>query len=597
MILIQIQISSCSFSLQGLAALYPINSLTSPSPRTMQQQPLTRRTTRSSIHSWWSDSNPNLQGPATINLHSAAKPLMRFLHHRQAVDIIKKNRFGPLTDELLDIYASYLPWNFVSTSTKALILSELEERARVPSNAQVIVDSPIFIQLQQMLEWTLDDQNRDREAITLQIAGRPLMESLHHKEALSFIQKNSQQPLSTGILDGYAAYLSWNLLSWSTKGLLLSTLKSRASVESDTQAVLNSPVLCILQQMVEFPEIKPENQDREALALAAAAKYVIQCLHHTIVSALIHKSQDVPLSANLLDKYAAYLTLPSISDSTKATIFDDLKSRACTDDSEAQAVVDSPVFSRVQHVLESREKQQTSILTAAAQALLSALYHQQVLSHEAKTRDKRLSATILQAYASYLSLSSTCISWETKMILLSQLDFRAQQLPSNAQAVVVSPVFALLGELLDSPHIGTRALTCKLLGHLASHASVLELNPCPKLVNIFRNDADFAVEQATFSLSKIAISLDGAQAIVHAIFSDVSDTMTYIWPLWRPVRFVSITSGTDSLCETAITQDLTSELMGQLATHGSELTGACVSREETPSGDVVWKLRLLNRRL
>jgi hypothetical protein len=47
-------------------------------------------------------------GP-TINLHAAAKPLIKLMYHRQAKEVIKKNKGSLLSTELLEIYASYLP--------------------------------------------------------------------------------------------------------------------------------------------------------------------------------------------------------------------------------------------------------------------------------------------------------------------------------------------------------------------------------------------------------------------------------------------------------------------------------------------------------
>jgi hypothetical protein len=87
-----------------VAPLYSFDSLRSPS-----MPPLTRQESRPSIHSWWSDSNPGLQGP-TINLHAAAKPLMRLMYYRQASDILRKNRGSPLTTAIVETYASYFPY-------------------------------------------------------------------------------------------------------------------------------------------------------------------------------------------------------------------------------------------------------------------------------------------------------------------------------------------------------------------------------------------------------------------------------------------------------------------------------------------------------
>jgi hypothetical protein len=81
--------------------------------------PLTRQETRTSVFSWWSDRNPLLKGP-TINLHAVAKPLMKFMYHRQALDFIRKNEDSPISATTLEIYASYFPYVAFS-----LILHEL----------------------------------------------------------------------------------------------------------------------------------------------------------------------------------------------------------------------------------------------------------------------------------------------------------------------------------------------------------------------------------------------------------------------------------------------------------------------------------------
>ncbi|KAF7356379.1 hypothetical protein MVEN_00970300 [Mycena venus] len=113
---------------------------------------LARQDTRPSIHSYWSDSNPGLQGP-TINLHAAAKPLMRLMYHRQVLAFIRKNRDSPLSTPTLEIYLSYFPqvWNYVSSATKHAILEELISRSASKADACTIVDSPVFNSFVQML--------------------------------------------------------------------------------------------------------------------------------------------------------------------------------------------------------------------------------------------------------------------------------------------------------------------------------------------------------------------------------------------------------------------------------------------------------------
>ncbi|KAJ6522675.1 armadillo-type protein [Mycena vulgaris] len=93
---------------------------------------LTRQWTLESVRSWWSDSNPT--GP-NINLHALAKPLMKLMYHRQALDYIAKHDGKPLSRDDMEIYASYLGFKYVSSTTKIAILRELTVRCNYYDNA------------------------------------------------------------------------------------------------------------------------------------------------------------------------------------------------------------------------------------------------------------------------------------------------------------------------------------------------------------------------------------------------------------------------------------------------------------------------------
>ncbi|KAJ7920864.1 armadillo-type protein [Mycena leptocephala] len=116
--------------------------------------PLTRQQTLDSVLSWWSDSNP--VGP-NINLHAAAKPLMRFLYHRDALAFIRKHSRTALTKESMEIYSSYLAYGvllfpscpsadracsykYVSSSTKSAILMDLQTRVTSEDDARAVAD-------------------------------------------------------------------------------------------------------------------------------------------------------------------------------------------------------------------------------------------------------------------------------------------------------------------------------------------------------------------------------------------------------------------------------------------------------------------------
>ncbi|KAJ7246025.1 hypothetical protein C8J57DRAFT_1678739 [Mycena rebaudengoi] len=98
----------------------------------------------------WSDSNPNLRG-ATINLHAAAKPLMKLLYHKQASDFIRNKRDIPLSAKDAQIYGSYLSYEYVSPSTKGVILDDILRRADFECEA-LAVDSNLLHNLIQLLE-------------------------------------------------------------------------------------------------------------------------------------------------------------------------------------------------------------------------------------------------------------------------------------------------------------------------------------------------------------------------------------------------------------------------------------------------------------
>ncbi|KAJ7165372.1 hypothetical protein C8R46DRAFT_306160 [Mycena filopes] len=100
---------------------------------------LRRWPTPQSIYSDWTDSRPP---GATISIHALAKPLSKFLYHRQAIGIIENNRGTPLSKETADILTTYLTFKNILPSTRALVLLHFSLRAASSElDAQVIVES------------------------------------------------------------------------------------------------------------------------------------------------------------------------------------------------------------------------------------------------------------------------------------------------------------------------------------------------------------------------------------------------------------------------------------------------------------------------
>ncbi|KAJ7494116.1 armadillo-type protein [Mycena latifolia] len=110
--------------------------------------PLTRQRTLESILSWWSDSNH--PGP-TLNLHAAAKPVMKLMYDRQALTFVKRNRGVALSRETVEIYWSYVSWKYVPSSTKIAIVKELKSRAQSEEDARVLIHSNMVYKILQFL--------------------------------------------------------------------------------------------------------------------------------------------------------------------------------------------------------------------------------------------------------------------------------------------------------------------------------------------------------------------------------------------------------------------------------------------------------------
>ncbi|KAJ7272407.1 hypothetical protein C8J57DRAFT_280894 [Mycena rebaudengoi] len=111
--------------------------------------PLTRQRTLETLQSWWSDSN---RSGATVNLHAAAKPLMRRMYHQQVLAFMSADAEVPLSPMNAEIYTSYLLSNCVSSSTKNMILQHLATRAETEEDA-LVVQSHMFYHLFELEDW------------------------------------------------------------------------------------------------------------------------------------------------------------------------------------------------------------------------------------------------------------------------------------------------------------------------------------------------------------------------------------------------------------------------------------------------------------
>ncbi|KAF7309140.1 hypothetical protein MKEN_01116100 [Mycena kentingensis (nom. inval.)] len=92
--------------------------------------------TPQSVYSWWSDRNST---GATINLHTAAKPLMWIMYQRQARALIKRERRVLLSARLMDDFEGYICYKHVPAKAKEQILEDLIRRSTTRTDAYFLV--------------------------------------------------------------------------------------------------------------------------------------------------------------------------------------------------------------------------------------------------------------------------------------------------------------------------------------------------------------------------------------------------------------------------------------------------------------------------
>jgi hypothetical protein len=78
------------------------------------------------------------------------------------------------------------------------------------------------------------------------------------------------------------------------------------------------------------------------------------------------------------------------------------------------------------------------------------------------------------------------VSLATKVNILDELGDRTSVSEDDAQALVDSPIFQCIWEMLGSPDPKARSSSCSLLGGLAKHEctipQILEMRGCERLV-------------------------------------------------------------------------------------------------------------------
>ncbi|KAJ7443568.1 armadillo-type protein [Mycena latifolia] len=435
--------------------------------------PLTRQPTQDSLHSWWSDRNP--VGP-TIDLHAAAKPLMRFMYRRDALALIAKNRGIPLSSEGMDIYSSYLAYKYVSSSTKTAILVELESRLESEDDARAVADSFVL---------NLADEFLSSSDTAICKSMCRILGLLAHRET------------------AIPAVLRWNpcqqlvsLLSAVDIEVIMGaaeTLSSIAKCAEGAQAVVDAKVFDSFAELLESPNEKVQKWLREIIGELIRHDTTARAATGAMVSLLRNGNLTVTKrAANIVDHI---ITSPL---GPQALVAGNIL------DAVARLLEDSQMRDWMCDMLKVLADQPHTMAVAAQLVMLC----------------RHKNSNVVESAARVLSSISTS--------------------PGGGRAVVDADVLECVDTLLKSSSAGVLKWTCDMLRELVHHATtptVLRWNPCPQLVSLLSAVDIEVIMGAAETLSSIAQCAEGAQAVVDAKVLDCfaellesPDERAHQWP-------------------------------------------------------------------
>ncbi|KAJ7493038.1 armadillo-type protein [Mycena galericulata] len=445
-----------------------------PPSRIRNKAPLTRQQSRASIHSWWSDSNPRLQG-ATINLHTVTKPLIKFMYHRQALGFIQRNGDTPLSSEILEIYSTYLLYKYVSPITQADILRYLVGRAESEDDACAIVNSPILVQIPQLLDsgsnWVranacvlVGNLARHESSLAAILAAKPYSDVI--QRATFPLGSFAKRP------DGAQAVIDANTLPH-----LSELLESASKGIRKNACVL---VVNLARHESTLAAIFAANPFERLVSLLRALSWirdadtgVIQRATHALVNLAyrLNGAQAV-MSAN---------TLPHLSDllESPSKRVGNLTRHGAT----SPGVLDLKLCMRLVSLLRQ----------------VCRIYSPNQAHFEASDKD----AEVMEAAIYALSQASRWLD--------------------SAQATVLVDAMGVyhIPKLLKSASPEVLQRTCRLVGNLASYEStvlaVLASKPCSPLVQLLSDTNIKTRAEAASALARISEHRDGVAALVDTV--------------------------------------------------------------------------------
>ncbi|KAJ7448805.1 armadillo-type protein [Mycena latifolia] len=344
--------------------------------------------------------------------------------------------------------------------------------------------------LDSVLSWW-SDSNPVGPTISIHAAAKPLMRRMYHRDALAFIRKNHDIPLTNETLQIYSSYLSFKYVSPATKIAILEELSGRADFPPDALVIANSPVLYCVHELSRA--LDPEVRSRSCSMLARLAS------HPDTVTVILSILNPCVQLVSLLRDGAADVSASAASALRQITHLPQ----------GAQATVDANILDHVEELLQSPR----AMVRRQTCDMLS-----QLASHESTT------IAVLRANCC-LHLVSLLRDANPLVVAGAAGALHCiSKSPAGRKAVIQADVAARLLELLGSSSVQVQMQTCKIMAELARDEStavaVLAVPPCIKLVSLFRDDNSDVMKSATEALYWIATSRGGARAAINANILD-----------------------------------------------------------------------------
>ncbi|KAJ7214304.1 armadillo-type protein [Mycena rebaudengoi] len=442
---------------------------------------LSRQNSRTSLLSWWSDRNPGLAGP-TINIHSLAKPLIRWMYERQVLDMIRDNRGTPLSREQLEICASYILSDLVGWATKAAIFTDLAHRSLIHEmEARAVVDSAVFGYLAQMLGSPNAGARRCSCDLLTSLGAhqstRTTILELNHCVRLVSLLQDQDSTVSSAAMWVLSRIAQWpdgaqaviDLLSDKSPAAVLGAIDALARIANKpdgAQAIVDAKGLDHMLNLLKSDSPGIREWACILVARLAQHKFIAPAICVQVVTLL---SDEIPaIVRNSMDALCGIANEPD----------------------GAHAIVDAKVFD---HILKSLEAKSPDVRQWACQIVA------RIAEHESIT------PAICAVLVAHFSDEGPTYDRDFRDAL-----FKVAKTADGAQAIVDVKGLDHMLNLIESDSPDVRERACDLVARLAEHRF---LTPaiCVGLVALLSDES-----RTIDVLAKIAQKPDGAQAVVDA---------------------------------------------------------------------------------